>query len=133
MLYYDISQVTFTFIRSSGPGGQNVNKLSTACELRYDINADRILPAYAKEKLMEIAANRISKEGILVITGNQYRTQLQNKQAVLARLEALIMQSKHKPARRIPTRASRSSVEQRIADKKKRGESKNLRRKFFGD
>lgn len=132
MLKYDSSKITFSFVRSSGPGGQNVNKVSTACELRYNIGEDEILPTYAKDKLFEIAANRISKEGILVISGNEYRTQQQNKEAVITRLESLIRQSLIKPVKRIPTKVSRTSIEQRIAEKKKRGESKSLRRAIFG-
>ncbi len=128
---YDENQLTFSFVKSSGPGGQNVNKVSTACELRYNIVNDVIISHYIKNRLMILAKNRLSKDGFLIIQGDEYRTQEQNKQAVLDRLYGLLQQAKIIPKRRVSTKPTKSSVEKRVSDKKQRSVLKNFRKDAF--
>ncbi|OHD18008.1 MAG: hypothetical protein A2086_15740 [Spirochaetes bacterium GWD1_27_9] len=121
------NDLSFTFVRSGGPGGQNVNKVSTTAELRFNIAECQSIPHFVKNRLMNIAKNKISKEGILFISGNEFRTQEQNKEAVIKRFVNLVKQAAILPKKRFHTKPTRSSVEKRLIEKKKLGGNKNQR------
>ena len=114
------------FVRSSGPGGQNVNKVATAVELRFDIGASS-LPEDVKERLRQLAGQRLVADDILLIDSREHRTQAQNREAARARLEALIAQASRRPKRRRPTKPGAGAREARLASKKKRGAVKQFR------
>ena len=115
------------FVRASGPGGQNVNKVSTAVELRFDVVGSPSLPEGVRVRLARLAGRRLSDEGILVIRADRFRTQERNREDARERLAELIRQATIVPKRRVPTRPSRASKERRRDDKKKRGRVKRLR------
>ena len=115
------------FVRASGPGGQNVNKVSTAVELRFDVVGSPSLPEGVRVRLARLAGRRLSDEGILVIRADRFRTQERNREDARERLAELIRQATIVPKRRVPTKPSRASKARRRDDKKKRGRVKRLR------
>jgi len=115
------------FVRASGPGGQNVNKVSTAVELRFDVVGSPSLPEGVRVRLDRLAGRRLSDEGILVIRADRFRTQERNREDARERLAELIRQATIVPKRRVPTKPSRASKARRRDDKKKRGHVKRLR------
>jgi ribosome-associated protein len=121
------SELAFEFVRSSGPGGQNVNKVSTAAQLRFDINASSALPEEAKTRLMRIAGRRVTGDGILLIDAKRHRTQDQNRDDAIARFDALLRRALEPPKRRLPTKATAASREERLQSKKRKGEIKKSR------
>ncbi len=120
-------EIKVDFIRSSGPGGQNVNKVATAAQLRFDVRNSRSLLPEVKERLQKIASNRINEDGILVIDARRHRTQEQNRLDALNRLGVLIHKASQSPKTRKPTRPSLTARAARLSEKKKRGALKRIR------
>jgi ribosome-associated protein len=122
----DEREIDERFVRASGPGGQNVNKVATAVELRFDVRASS-LPADMKERLIELAGHRMTMNGVLLLDSREHRTQAQNREAARARLVALLQQAAKRPKQRRPTKPRPAAREQRLASKKQRSEVKALR------
>ena len=122
------NEIAFDAIRSSGPGGQNVNKVSTAIQLRFDLTNSTSLPTDIKERLALLAGNRLTDAGILIIEAKHYRTQEQNKFDAIQRLITLIQKAAVKPKTRKATRPTVTARAARLGDKKIRGELKRTRR-----
>ena len=122
------SEIVFSAIRASGPGGQNVNKVSSAIHLRFDVRSSS-LPEAVKAKILRMRDARISTEGVIVIKAQKFRSQEKNKLESLARLDELLQKSQHVETPRRETRPSRSSVRKRLEGKKKQGSVKKNRGK----
>ena len=119
-------EVDERFVRASGPGGQNVNKVSTAVELRFDVNAS-VLPSEVKARLLVMAGKRLTNDGVVVIDSREYRTQAQNREAARSRLLALIEQASIRPKKRTATRPKAGARERRLSTKKLRSDVKRGR------
>ena len=115
------------FVRASGPGGQNVNKLSSAVQLRFDVRHSPSLTPDVRQRLERMAGRRLTRDGVLVIMAQRHRTQERNRQDALDRLVELIREASIAPIPRRPTRPTRGSKERRLATKKNRSSIKNLR------
>lgn len=122
----DESELQFAFVRASGPGGQNVNKVATAVQLRFDVNRSS-LAVDVKERLRHLAGNRITGDGELLIEAKKYRTQEQNREDAINRFVELVQRAVEKPKRRTKTRPTAASREKRLKEKKVRGEVKKIR------
>jgi len=124
----DESEIEESFVRSSGPGGQNVNKLSTAVQLRFDVRHSPSLPNDVALRLMRLAGRRVTKDGVLVIIAQNHRTQERNRAEALERLVALVRQAAVRPVPRRATKPTKASKQRRIEGKKIRSGIKALRR-----
>jgi ribosome-associated protein len=120
-------EIVIEYIRASGPGGQNVNKVSSAAQLRFDILNSPSLPPYAKMRLIKLAGKRVTNDGILVIEARRHRAQEQNRADALRRFQDLLQKALEKPKQRKETMPTRASKEKRLAAKKHRGEVKRIR------
>ena len=123
----DESEIHESFVRSSGPGGQNVNKLSTAVQLRFDVRHSPSLPSDVAVRLMRLAGRRITKDGVLVLIAQNHRTQERNRAEAQERLIDLIQQAAVRPIPRRATRPTRASKQRRIEGKKRRSVIKRQR------
>jgi len=125
-LQIDERELQIDFIRASGPGGQNVNKVATAVQLRFDVHASS-LPEPVKERLRHLAGRRITSEDVLLIEAKRFRTQEQNREDALQRFAELVRRSLVKPKARKKTKPTQAAKEERIKEKKRRGEIKKMR------
>ena len=123
----DEREIEESFIRSSGPGGQNVNKLATAVQLRFDVRRSPALPDDVRQRLERLAGRRLTRDGVLIITAQQYRTQERNRQDALDRLLAMIREAAVRPVPRRPTKPTAGSRKRRLEGKRRRSAIKGLR------
>jgi ribosome-associated protein len=123
----DENELQFDFIRASGPGGQNVNKVASAVQLRFDVRSSPSLEPDVKERLIKLAGSRVTEDGILIIEARRYRTQEQNRFDASQRLIAWIQKALEKPRLRKATRPSLTAKAARVSSKKMRGELKRIR------
>ena len=127
-LIIDEKELEETFVRAAGPGGQNVNKVATAVQLRFDVQHSPSLPEAIRQRLKRLAANRLTMEGVLIIEAKRFRTQEQNRQDARDRLVALLRQAVHPPKPRRATQPTRAARQKRIEQKRQRSQVKRLRR-----
>jgi len=125
-----LSELTFDFIHSSGPGGQNVNKVATAVQLRFDVASTTLLTEEIKQRLIKLAGKKVNQNGILVIEAKRFRSQEKNRQDSIERFTNLLEESYKKPKKRKPTKPTHESKQKRLDQKKKRSEIKKLRKNF---
>jgi ribosome-associated protein len=123
----DEREIEESFIRASGPGGQNVNKVASAVQLRFDARHSPSLPPEVRSRLEHLAGSRLTREGVIIITAQRHRAQARNREDALARLLDLIRRAAHPPRKRRPTEPSGASRERRIESKKRRAGIKRLR------
>jgi len=129
----DPKELRFEFFRSSGPGGQNVNKVSTAVRLRFDVGQSRCLPDEVKQRLVRLAGARVTEQGVLAIEARRFRTQERNRQDALDRLASLVDRAWKKPACRHATMPTMASRERRLKCKQLRSFAKSRRRSIEPD
>ena len=126
-LSIDEREIQLSFVRAEGPGGQNVNKVSTVVQLRFDALHSPSLPPYVRDRLIAIAGSRMTQDGILLITGRRFRTQIQNRQDALDQLTDLLRRAEIRPKVHLKTRPTLASKRRRREDKQQHGQKKRLR------
>ena len=124
------SELEFEFVRSTGPGGQNINKVATAVQLRFDVRRSPSLPEEIRRRLEKLAGRKLTADGVLLLQARRFRTQEQNRAEVLRRLQELIARAAVPPKKRKPSRPSAGSRERRLQKKRIRGQHKKLRGKI---
>ena len=129
----DDDEIRLEFVRSPGPGGQNVNKVATAAQLRFDVRGSASLPEPVKDRLVRLAGRRISTDGVLIIQARRYRTQARNREDAVDRLLALLRRAAEPPKPRRKTRPTAASRRRRLDAKRRRGQAKQLRRPVDSD
>ncbi len=129
----DESELEERFVRASGPGGQNVNKVASAVELRFDASRSPALDDEVRERLKRIAGSRMTAEGVIVIDARRFRTQAQNREDARERLAEMLRSALTRPKRRRKTRPTAASREQRIQSKRRRSDTKRRRGRVAGD
>ena len=117
------------FIRSSGPGGQNVNKVATAVQLRFDVGASKALPDDVRKRLVRLAGRRVTGDGVLIVDARRFRTRERNRKDAMKRLTDLIRRAAERPKRRRKTKPTAASKRRRLEAKRRRGEVKRMRRR----
>ena len=127
----DEAELSESFVRSSGPGGQNVNKVSSAVQLRFDARRSPSLPNDVAIRLMALAGHRLTKDGVIVIVAQEYRDQSRNREEARERLAGLIRQAAVKPKPRRATKVPKAAKRQRVDEKKRRGNIKSMRKVSF--
>jgi ribosome-associated protein len=127
-IYINESEVKESFIRSSGPGGQHVNKVATAVQLRFNAKISGNISAKVYKRLRAIAGSKLTEDGNLIIVSREHRSQSQNRRVALDKLISLLQQAAKKPKHRTPTRPSQASVEKRLRNKRLQSEKKKSRR-----
>jgi len=120
-------ELQLEYIRAGGPGGQNVNKVATAVQLRFDVTHSPSLAADVKTRLVKLAGKRMTDEGVLIIEASKFRTQEKNREDAIGRLNELVRKAGEKPKMRHKTKPTKASKEERLKEKKKRGETKKNR------
>jgi ribosome-associated protein len=129
----DESEIVEQFIRASGPGGQNVNKVASAVQLRFDAQASPALDPDTRERLKKLAGHRLTRDGVIVITAERFRTRERNRADALERLVELIRRATQRPKTRRPTRVTAGAKARRRDDKSHRGQLKRQRRSYSSD
>ena len=129
----DDAELQFRFVRSSGPGGQNVNKVATSAELRFNVKANRSLPDEVKHRLFGLAGGKINRQGVLIISAQRFRTQERNRADAIERLVKLLQRAAVRPPKRIATKPTKASKQRRLQGKRQVSEKKRLRRSSIRD
>ena len=128
----DENEIHEEFVRASGPGGQNVNKVSTAVQLRFDVKHSSSLPGQVRLRLMKIAGHRLTADGVLIIDARRFRHQERNRQDALNRLKELIRKAAQKPKKRVKTQPTLASRQKRLESKRRHSQKKQLRQRPHG-